>query len=118
MRELSQWLAADGAPPPAEPASERRLRIGRVRYQASAALKISDASLSDGHYGELLKKAGRNDLVYLDPPYSPISGTSRFTEYTNRGFDDDDQRGHARMPADHEPNTRRLHATHWTQARR
>lgn len=60
--------------------------------QASAALKISDARLSSGHYGELLKKAGRGDLVYLDPPYSPTNNTSRFTEYTNRGFDDDDQR--------------------------
>jgi DNA adenine methylase len=40
----------------------------------------------------VLKKAGRNDLVYLDPPYSPTNNTSRFTEYTNEGFGDDDQR--------------------------
>jgi DNA adenine methylase len=60
--------------------------------QASAALRISDARLSTGHYSEVLKKAGRNDLVYLDPPYSPTNNTSRFTEYTNEGFGDDDQR--------------------------
>jgi DNA adenine methylase len=60
--------------------------------QASIALRISDAHLSDWNYADALKKAGRNDLVYLDPPYSPTNSTSRFTEYTNRGFGDGDQR--------------------------
>lgn len=60
--------------------------------QASAALRISDACLTDWNYADALKKAGRHDLVYLDPPYSPTNSTSRFTEYTNRGFDDGDQR--------------------------
>ena len=60
--------------------------------QASRALKISDARLTNDHYADTLKKAGRNDLVYLDPPYSPTSGTSRFTEYTSMGFGDGDQR--------------------------
>lgn len=59
--------------------------------QASVALTKSNASMSDAHYADVLGLARRGDLVYLDPPYSPSSGTARFTEYTNGGFGDCDQ---------------------------
>ena len=35
----------------------------------------------------MLERAGREDFVYLDPPYAPLSGTARFTSYTAGGFD-------------------------------
>lgn len=35
----------------------------------------------------LLNNVKSNDFVYLDPPYNPINETSRFTNYTNSGFD-------------------------------
>lgn len=36
--------------------------------------------------------ARAGDLVYLDPPYAPLSPTARFTAYTAGSFSDDDQR--------------------------
>lgn len=60
--------------------------------QASVALNMAGALVLDRHYADVLREARRGDLVYLDPPYSPSSSTSRFTEYTNGGFGDSDQR--------------------------
>ena len=42
-------------------------------------------------YGHILKRASEGDFIYLDPPFSPISKTSNFTEYTTRGFGTKDQ---------------------------
>ena len=48
-------------------------------------------------YGHILKKASEGDFIYLDPPFSPISETSNFTEYTTRGFGTKDQENLARI---------------------
>ncbi len=45
-----------------------------------------------GDFSVVLKKAREKDLVYLDPPYLPISRTSNFTGYTKNGFSEDDQK--------------------------
>ncbi|MDC0603365.1 Dam family site-specific DNA-(adenine-N6)-methyltransferase [Aliiglaciecola sp.] len=37
------------------------------------------------------KRARRDDLVYCDPPYAPISLTANFTQYSKNGFSLDDQ---------------------------
>lgn len=61
---------------------------------ASHALKNTRIDL-----GDFLKSAShieKGTLVYLDPPYRPISETSSFTSYAKDGFDDDDQRRLAR----------------------
>ena len=40
----------------------------------------------------VLDQAQAGDLLYVDPPYAPVSDTANFTAYTARGFSDDDQR--------------------------
>jgi DNA adenine methylase len=45
-----------------------------------------------GSYELALAQARRNDLLYFDPPYAPVSTTANFTSYTASGFCDDDQR--------------------------
>lgn len=44
-----------------------------------------------------LEAAGPGDLVYLDPPYQPLSATAYFTAYTAGDFSFDDQRRLARL---------------------
>ncbi len=52
--------------------------------QASRALE--DVSISHQDFRESLKRPRRGDFVYLDPPYLPVSDTSKFSGYTERRF--------------------------------
>ena len=62
---------------------EKNLRI------VSKALKKNELFCEDFMIG--LKHAQKDDLVYFDPPYFPLSKTSNFTSYTPEGFTTDDQ---------------------------
>ena len=44
-----------------------------------------------GDYVEAMSFIDKNTLVYLDPPYRPITKTSSFTAYNREQFDDDEQ---------------------------
>lgn len=50
----------------------------------SAALATADVSSLD--FEDACAAAAPGDAVYLDPPYFPLSPTSRFTAYTAAGF--------------------------------
>lgn len=52
---------------------------------------LRKASLHEQSFQWVEKKARPGDVVYLDPPYMPISETSKFTSYTDGGFTRDDQ---------------------------
>ncbi len=58
---------------------------------ASQALRSGGASITCGDFASAAGRAGRGDLVYLDPPYQPVSETANFTSYTDRDFDDLDR---------------------------
>lgn len=58
--------------------------------RASRLLRGKKILLVD--YRKALTAANFGDFVYLDPPYHPLSETSRFTSYTKEDFGDKDQR--------------------------
>jgi len=56
---------------------------------ASKALQIADIAVAD--FAETCAGVGVGDVVYLDPPYVPMSKTSNFTSYSGR-FDEAEHR--------------------------
>jgi DNA adenine methylase len=55
----------------------------------ASVLEGVDIRLSD--FETVVDQCGEADLVYLDPPYHPLSDTSAFTSYTRDGFGRDEQ---------------------------
>lgn len=47
---------------------------------------LQSAIIFNADFEEALQSAGSGDLVYLDPPYDPLSATSSFTNYDRNGF--------------------------------
>lgn len=55
----------------------------------SRALQSSKVSIKCRDFGAVLQDAKAGDLIYLDPPYQPVSERS-FTSYTNKDFTEKD----------------------------
>jgi DNA adenine methylase len=55
----------------------------------SCSSVLSDAEIKYQSYKDIQPSQG--DLVFLDPPYAPLSSTSDFTSYTAEGFGLEDQ---------------------------
>lgn len=55
------------------------------------------AFLHQGDYAEILSNAKEGDLVYMDPPYIPVSTTANFTSYTAGNFGLEEQKKLARL---------------------
>ncbi|MBP8972910.1 MAG: DNA adenine methylase [Anaerolineae bacterium] len=64
--------------------NEARLRA------ASRALQGVHLAVED--FEQVIRRAGRGDFVYLDPPYIPLSETANFTSYTHEEFGEYEQR--------------------------
>lgn len=58
----------------------------------SHALHSKDISIKCQDFTKALDAAEKNDFVYLDPPYQPVSHTASFTSYTNDNFGYEDQK--------------------------
>lgn len=52
---------------------------------------LSEAELRCVDFTETMAAAGPGDLVYLDPPYDPLSATANFTGYTRASFGREEQ---------------------------
>lgn len=52
---------------------------------------LQDIDLTSTSYEDAIRDAKSGDLVYLDPPYYPLTDTSKFTEYQAGGFTIPDQ---------------------------
>jgi DNA adenine methylase len=68
--------------PPCLPTLEN---LGEVR------VALTSAKLKSGNYADILADAKRDDFVYLDPPYPPLTETAYFTHYTAGRFNPQDQ---------------------------
>ena len=61
-------------------------------HAVAAAFRASGVALACRPFDEALADAGREDFVYCDPPYEPLSRTASFANYTAGGFTMFDQR--------------------------
>ena len=52
---------------------------------------LQRTEIKHADFSKILKKVKKDDFVYFDPPYVPLSETSSFTSYTKDGFDMDMQ---------------------------
>lgn len=53
---------------------------------------LADATIHNRDVEYVREAADPGDLVYLDPPYEPMSPTANFTDYSAAGFGREDQR--------------------------
>ncbi len=56
----------------------------------SQTLQSKKISIKCQDFSSVLDQAKKDDFVYFDPPYQPVSKTANFTSYTNRDFNLDD----------------------------
>ena len=55
-------------------------------------LNSTNTNIECYDYQNIITKVKEDDFVYLDPPYHPLNETSNFTNYTNFGFDINQQK--------------------------
>lgn len=56
----------------------------------SQILQSSKVSIQCRDFESVLKDVKKDDFVYFDPPYQPVSNTANFTSYTHKSFTIDD----------------------------
>ena len=71
-------------------------RYAKARVVDPPALRLAAAALAGAEilharFDDLLAAAEPGDVVYLDPPYVPLSRTSNFSSYADGVFTNDDQ---------------------------
>ena len=63
-----------------------------VLKAVSQYLNKVDVKLINTDFAEAVKTAKKNDFIYFDPPYDPVSNTASFTGYDVNGFNRDQQK--------------------------
>lgn len=59
---------------------------------ACSTVLAKAASISTGDFSLVLTDVGPGDVVYLDPPYVPLTATANFASYTSDGFGIEEQK--------------------------
>jgi DNA adenine methylase len=57
----------------------------------AVSFAIRDAEILCDDFAKCLEFVKRNDFIYFDPPYQPLSKTSSFTSYTKNSFNETEQ---------------------------
>lgn len=52
---------------------------------------LQRTTILSGDYKKMIRRIRKNDFVYLDPPYVPLSDTAHFTSYTSEKFGGEQQ---------------------------
>jgi DNA adenine methylase len=55
------------------------------------AQKLADAQLLHGDFAQAFAQAQAGDVIYCDPPYSPLTKTANFTSYAGNHFGEAEQ---------------------------
>jgi len=55
-------------------------------HSVSQVLHSGKVSIKCRDFESILDEAKKDDLVYFDPPYQPVSSTANFTSYTHKSF--------------------------------
>jgi DNA adenine methylase len=71
--------------------SNKNPRLYDSENLLACSLALRDAQLEANDFRILSREAHRGDLIYLDPPYVPISANSDFKRYTADQFRDAEQ---------------------------
>lgn len=66
--------------------SKKRISLVDEQNLLGVSESLREAKIYSGDYESQLASAAKGDLVYLDPPYFPVSKTSRFSDYSSKGF--------------------------------
>lgn len=69
-----------------------RLLIPTFEQLKQLSNRFKEIRFSVCSFETIYNRIKRNDLVYLDPPYPPLNGTSYFTHYTKERFGVEDQK--------------------------
>jgi DNA adenine methylase len=57
----------------------------------NASKALAHCEIEHGDFASVLGDLGKEDFVYFDPPYVPVSKTANFTAYARHGFGEEDQ---------------------------
>lgn len=52
---------------------------------------LEHTTITNTDFKDAVKSAKKGDFIYFDPPYHPLNGTSKFTDYSGNGFTELDQ---------------------------